>query len=470
MTEKPTFAESATEELDLPFPLRPYQWVGINFLTQCQSAMLADEMGLGKTVQAAIALRLVLRLPGSDRALIITPSSLRLNWERELSRWASNLVVRRLQGGSEDRAATYRLPIPVLLTSYEQIRADARTLDLDIHFDVVILDEAQRIKNSDSATALACRLLPRTHAWVLTGTPLENTADDLLSIFGFLKPGLMRAGMSTPELHDRMQKHFLRRRKGDVLPDLPPLIIQDLPLELLGAQRESYDQAWDSRKHLACADGVPVSEAHLLALITKLKQLCNFDPVSGESVKLDSLQLILESLFAPTDKIIVFSQYVETLKWISQRLDDFPHDLFHGQLSESARDRVLLRFESEPGPRALLMSLAAGGVGLNLQAASAVVLFDRWWNPAVEDQAIQRAHRFGRDRPLHVFRFLVSDSIEERIAAVLRDKQMLFDRYVEQAESAVVRVFSRNELRRLLDLTALDVDGEPAPKEQVPSS
>ncbi|MGH9428158.1 MAG: helicase-related protein, partial [Terriglobia bacterium] len=180
--------------------------------------------------------------------------------------------------------------------------------------------------------------------------------------------------------------------------------------------------------------------------------------MSGESVKLDSLRLILEALSQSSDKMIVFSQYVETLKWLSRELDQFHHDVFHGQLDEFAKDRVLSRFEREPGPRALLMSLKAGGVGLNLQSASAVLLFDRWWNPAVEDQAIQRAHRFGRDRPLHVFRFLIVDSIEERIGAVLSEKQALFDRYVEQADSAVVRLFSRNELRRLLDLSVLDVD------------
>lgn len=174
------------------------------------------------------------------------------------------------------------------------------------------------------------------------------------------------------------------------------------------------------------------------------------------------MRVIVESFTEQGDKLLVFSQYVEALHWLSARLGDLPHGLYHGQMPETARDQALTHFERESGPRALLVSLRAGGVGLNLPIASIVVMFDRWWNPAVENQAIQRAHRFGRDRPLQVVRFLVTDSIEERIDTLLQEKQAIFEEYVEQAENATVRLFTRNELRRILDLPTERTAGSSA--------
>lgn len=445
---------SLEKGLNLPKPLRPYQWQGINFLLNQGSGLLADEMGLGKTVQAAVALSLLLPSCERGRALVVVPASLRLNWERELSSWAPNLSVRRLQGDAEDRFALYRLPINTLIGSYEQVRDDALVLSSEVRFDVVILDEAQRIKNVDSDTALACRILQRDRSWALTGTPVENKIEDLVSIYRFVFPTLLNLAMSRPEMHERMKPFFVRRRKHDVLQELPPIIVQDMPLELTVQQREAYDQIWMSRHKRASAGTQDVSETALFALLTKLKQLCNFDPESGESAKWEALKLIVEGLSLPEDKLIVFSQYVETLQWISSRLDtQVPHEVFHGGLSEDAKEAVIKRFKQETGPRVLLMSLRAGGLGLNLQEASSVLLFDRWWNPAVEEQAIHRAHRFGREKILHAFRFLVVDSVEERIAEVLERKQTLFEQYVESAENATVPTFTREELMRILQLT-----------------
>jgi SNF2 family DNA or RNA helicase len=440
------------QELSLPASLRPYQWEGVSFLARQDCALLADEMGLGKTVQTSVALRLALKTPGCDRAMIVAPTALTLNWQRELARWAPELTVRRLEGNRQNREACYDLPIPVIVASYEQIRFDSDLLGAHRHFDIVVLDEAQRIKNAESDTAFSCRTLSFGRAWALTGTPVENSVSDLLSIYRFLSPTLLNTGMSRAEVHLRIRPFFLRRRKSEVLPDLPPIIIQDLPLELSGNQREAYDAVWEGRKTLVGDDGAEVNDGSIFALITRLKQLCNFDPQSCESIKLESLQVIVENCTEPTDKLLVFSQYVETLRWISARLGEFPHSLYHGGMDEGERDKALSDFEAKKGPCALLLSLKAGGVGLNLPGASTVILFDRWWNPAVENQAIQRAHRFGRDRPLQVVRFLVNDSIEDRIDALLTEKQALFEEYVEQAENAAVRPFSRGELRRLLDL------------------
>jgi hypothetical protein len=178
--------DALAKNLTLPFPLRSYQWEGVGFLTRSDAALLADEMGLGKTVQTITALRLILSNSVSKRALIVAPAALLCNWELELRTWATDLTVRRLRGTAEDRQATYQLPVQVLIASYEQIRTDSIDIPSDVIFEVVILDEAQRIKNRHSRSALACRFLRRSRAWVLTGTPLENSLEDLISIFVFL--------------------------------------------------------------------------------------------------------------------------------------------------------------------------------------------------------------------------------------------------------------------------------------------
>ncbi len=435
-----------------PAPLRRYQLAGISFLARRNTALLADEMGLGKTVQTAVALEILLKRKGCNRALIIAPASLLRNWIKELETWTPALVTRILRGSAQDRTALYTLPIQVLVGSYEQIRVDAIKMRSLLRFDIVILDEAQRIKNANSETALACKLISRTHSWALTGTPIENHPQDLISIFQFLKPGLLSFGMTRDYLHARIQPYFLRRKKAAVLKELPPIIVQDLPLELNGQQRSAYLEAWHSRNTLVDEDSGHRGDIWLLALITRLKQLCNYDPMSGESVKFESLKLILESLSGHDDKVLVFSQFVETLKFISENLGYFPHDLFHGEMSDANKFEVLSRFEMSSGPRALLISLKAGGVGLNLQAASKVVLFDRWWNPATEEQAIHRAHRFGRKKHLQVIRFLIINSIEERIRDVLITKNKFFEEFVEKAPSASAPIFTMAELKRILDL------------------
>ena len=407
-----------SERLDLPSPLRKYQWEGVSFFIRSESALLADEMGLGKTVQSAVALSLMLKEPQINRVLIIVPASLRLNWKRELSKWVPDVHCMTVTGNQENRLAYYCLPIPILIASYEQIQADVGSLHPCVRFDLVVLDEAQKIKNASSSISLACKLLPRDRSWALTGTPVENKPEDLISIFSFVKQGLLCKGLPLYEIHDRMQPYFLRRDKSSHLKEMPPIIIQDLPVEMKGNQREAYDDIWENRKNLLKITNSN-KEIHLLSIITKLKKMCNYDPCSDQSAKFDFLWQILDSLKETKEKILVFSQYVKTIKWLANKIDGVSCDIYHGGMNEKNRDTAIQAFEGKDGPRVLLISLRAGGVGLNLQSASIVILFDRWWNPAVENQAIQRAHRFGRQLPLHVIRFYTEHSIEEKISLIL---------------------------------------------------
>ena len=431
----------------IPNPLRAYQLEGVRFLLQNSSALLADEMGLGKTVQTAVALSSGRR--DYRRVLLIAPTSLCLNWQRELERWAPDLAVRRVLGNAKDRAYTYRLPIQILIASYEQVRRDSQKFHGSVAFDLVIIDEAQRIKNKNSGTNLACRIIPRDRSWALTGTPLENHPSDLAAIFRFLKPKVLQDGMSRPQMHDAMEGHFLRRTKSDVLKELPPILSREIRLELGSGQRRTYEQAWSTRHEYVHGLEPKEMATNMLALITRLKQICNFDDESGESVKLDVVRSILDELDGAAGKVLIFSQYVKTLERLSD-LIGIPNDIFHGGLSVELRERVLRIFRERPGPRALFLSLQSGGVGLNLQEATTVILFDSWWNPATEDQAIQRAHRFGRRVPLEVVRFLVEDSVEEKINEVLREKRILFDEYIASAPQFALK--QSEQLKHILEL------------------
>ena len=446
----------AERNLCLPASLHDYQWEGVAYLYKSESALLADEMGLGKTIQTIIALALLIREQdsGINRALIVAPASLVPNWIEELKTWAPLITARRVEGGTSAREVFYLLPIPVLVCSYEQIRIDGLDRIPSRTFDLVILDEAQRIKNRNSTTALACQLLPRRRSWALSATPLENSESDTVSILNFIGP-LVEQDSSTKKLSDRLTSIMLRRRKFDVRSELPPVIFQDMKIELSEHQREKYDELWINRAK-AVSEQATAGDFNtiLLGLLTKLKMICNYDEKENTSSKLDVLSKIFEGI-GESGRILIFSQFVKTLQWLSHRIR-LPHELIIGSMLIDERQSAIDRFKNGTTPRALLISFRAGGVGLNLGEATHVVLFDRWWNPATEIQAIYRAHRFEREEPLHVIRFLTLGTIEERVAEILRQKEELFDEVVESSRTSTFHS-TKEELMQILELTATDI-------------
>ena len=397
MTDLLELRRRAEDMLGVPGTLHDYQWEGVAFLYRSRAALLADEMGLGKTVQASVALALLLSARNEmSRGLIVAPAALTTNWMSELATWVPSLTIQRVQGNTRDREAFYLLPIPVLVSSYEQVRQDGLDRIPSNTFDVVILDEAQRIKNRHSTTALACRLLPRKCSWALSATPLENDAADVASILGFLDPSI-RPDLSWARLSAQLKTVMLRRRKAEVRGELPPVIFQDLKIELAPPQRARYDELWANRWKTTVT-GAKDASVVLLGLVTRLKIVCNFDADADTSSKLDTLRDICEGA-GHGARILVFSQFVETLKWISSRIA-LSSDRLTGEMLVGERQVAIERFKTGPAPRVLFVSLRAGGVGLNMGEATHVIVFDRWWNPAVEMQAIYRAHRFDRKAPV----------------------------------------------------------------------
>jgi SNF2 family DNA or RNA helicase len=294
-------------------------------------------------------------------------------------------------------------------------------------YDLVVLDESQRIKNRTSTTAQVIRSIPRRRAWALTGTPIENSTDDLVNIFDFVAPGHLNCEMKPSRLRALAGDYLLRRRKEQVLSELPPKMCRDAAVELGPHQRESYRLAEEDGVLRLAEMGQSATIQHVFELILRLKQICNFDPASGESTKFERLCADLEELVASGQKAIIFSQWVDTLQTLAEWLVEYKPAEFHGRIPSAQRERVLHRFRHDPDCPLLLISYGAGGVGLNLQFASYVFLFDRWWNPAVEDQAINRAHRIGATSPVTVTRLVTKGTIEERISEVLEHKRAIFD-------------------------------------------
>jgi SNF2 family DNA or RNA helicase len=441
-------------QMTVPFPPYPYQLEGIAFLMPRRAALLADEMGLGKTVQTILAVRLLLQAGLVRRALLVCPKPLVFNWCRELRSWAEDLPFEVIGGDLAARRAAWRVSsAPFKIVNYEVLTRDVDLLDDDaVHFDLVVLDEAQRIKNRESKTAQAVRTLRRSRSWALTGTPIENKPEDLINLFAFVDPGRVPAETPAKMLPRLTADCLLRRTKEDVLDDMPPKTIRDAYLELSPAQRAAYD--------LAESDGVihlnelgdTVTVQHVFELVLRLKQICNFDPRTGESAKLERLIADVTEVAESGRKAVVFSQWVEPLEVMARVLESFGALQYHGKVPAAARVPILDRFRTDPDCHVILMSYGTGSVGLNLQCANYVFLFDRWWNPAVEDQAINRAHRIGQKEPVFVTRFVTQDTIEGRIAEVLERKRQLFEELIAQNGPPSRLGLSEEEIFGLFDI------------------
>jgi SNF2 family DNA or RNA helicase len=450
--------ETILSERAFDFPFRPfaYQMEGIAFLYPRHAAVLADEMGLGKTMQAITAIRLLLRSTEIRSVLLVCPKPLVTNWKREFELWSPEIPVAIIEGDQAHRRWQWQLAdIPVKIANYELLRRDRSVYEgldqatsMPLRFDLVVLDESQRIKNRSSATSQAARAIPRGRSWALTGTPVENSPEDLVGIFEFLAPGFLSPDMRPRRMGRTIRDYVIRRTKDQVLTDLPPKLFRDAELRLTPEQCTSYELAEKEGVLRLSAMGSEATIQHVFELILRLKQICNFDTATGASAKLERLEADLEEVAASGRKALVFSQWVETLECLARQLRRFGPLQYHGHVPSHRRDGVIREFRESPDAGLLLLSYGAGGVGLNLQFASYVFLFDRWWNPAVEDQAINRAHRIGAVGPVTVTRLLMLDTIEERINRVLEEKRELFD-----------TIFSGTEKPRKLGLTQQEIFG-----------
>ncbi|MBS0631432.1 MAG: DEAD/DEAH box helicase [Verrucomicrobia bacterium] len=453
--------------------LRPYQKLGVAWLWHLQrhdlGGILADEMGLGKTLQA---LALLSSLNARGAALVICPASLLENWRREAARFAPQLRVFVHHG--DHRLATAR-DIPahdLIITSYGTLTRD-QELFMGHDFACIVADEAQHIKNRRSQNAAALRSLRARSRFLLTGTPVENSLEDLRSLFEFLLPGYLErppAGLRPDErawydqrLRARVAPYILRRTKQAVAPELPAKLEQIMWCELTPAQAALYRETQQStERHLLDLAASGASEASLrLAMLTqllRLRQVC-CDPrllpqsrlAASDSAKLEAFRELLAEAVDDGHRLLVFSQFTSLLGLLREELvaQEMPHCYLDGSLSPKARQAEVDRFQQTPDIPVFLISLKAGGTGLNLTAADTVVHFDPWWNPAAEAQATDRAHRIGQTKVVTSYKLIASGTVEEKVLALQDEKRALLADVFEASDAAAAQL-SLSDLKSLL--------------------
>lgn len=395
--------------------LRPYQVEGVSWLsslyTQGFSGLLADDMGLGKTLQA---LALIAQKPDAD-VLIVMPTTLLFNWREEIKRFLPGTPFTIYHGVDRIKPAG-----GIVLTSYALLRQDREFFSSHI-WDMVILDEAQAIKNTTSDTFKAAISIPSRFRLSMTGTPLENRLSELHAHFHFLMPGLIESQEDPLYTRKKIAPFLLRRTKAQVLKELPDKIEETILVEMSERHRAAYDDFLANVQH---EDLVSKSRMEILEIILRLRQIACHPRLAGlplnESSKLEMLLSDIDQIVQEKNKVIIFSQFTSMLQLITPHLTDYLY--LDGQTRN--REEIINQFQNG-STQVLLMSLKAGGVGLNLTQADYVLIFDPWWNDAVEQQAISRAHRMGRQGTVIAKRYIARGTIEEKIQLLKQSKKKL---------------------------------------------
>ncbi|MEV0649519.1 DEAD/DEAH box helicase [Phytomonospora sp. NPDC050363] len=488
-TRVPDALLAAQSEMAVDAPVeavpRPYQRHGIAWLGAVAEhgagGLLADDMGLGKTLQtiALLAARVT-----SRPHLVVCPTSVVGNWARELARFAPKLPVIRHHGSGRAGEPGAFAAGSVVITSYSLLLRDVGLLSA-VDWETVVLDEAQQIKNHTAQTARAARRIPARTRIALTGTPVENRLTELWSIMDFANPGLLGPHPrfakrfaepielrhdpgATTRLRELISPYLLRRLKSEVATDLPDKLEWTVACTLTAEQARLYKKAVTGALDAGLGEGFE-RHGRVLALLTKLKQICNHPAqflgekdavLGGRSGKLDRVTEMLGEVVAVGDRALVFTQYRamgELLAGhLSAELGLRSVPFLHGGVTAKGREAMVDAFQDGSAPPILLVSLKAGGTGLNLTAANHVVHYDRWWNPAVEDQATDRAHRIGQKRRVDVHKLVTGGTLEERVAELLERKRSLADAIVGTGEDWITRLDDAG-LRALIELSEVEV-------------
>lgn len=460
--------------------LRPYQVHGFHWLNYLHEVnwggILADDMGLGKTIQALSFLHHYKQHYGHLRALVVCPTTLIFNWENEIKKFAPSLTYRIHHGGERLRNREALNGFEVLITTYGTLRSDIKLL-IDIPFDYVVLDESQAIKNPSSKVTKAACLLHAKHRLCMSGTPLQNNTFDIFAQMNFLNPGMLGSieffrqefaipidKFGEPDRKDHLRKllypFILRRTKEQVARDLPEKTETILFCEMEEEQRKVYDAYRNDYRDKILgtieSQGIHKSQLTILQGLMKLRQICDSPAILNEtekypnhSIKLDELSREISENIG-NHKALIFSQFLGMLALIREKLNslDIQYEYFDGSTTAVDREKAIRAFQENDSCRVFLISLKAGGVGLNLTAADYVYIVDPWWNPAVEQQAIDRTHRIGQTKNIFAYRMICRDSIEDKILQLQERKRLLAKDLIAD-DDGFIKSLSREDVEYL---------------------
>ena len=478
---------STSEDLSLPKGInaefREYQMKGFGWLWFMYkyglNGILADDMGLGKTLQALTVLQKAKEEDGQMPTLVIAPTTVVFNWESEIQKFAPTLSCLKLQGGERKQFFKKIPEYDVVITSYALLRRDIAKLK-DINFRYVILDESQNIKNATSQTAQAVKQLTSQHKLALSGTPIENKLEELWSVFDFLMPGFLfsMADFNSRYVNPIMERQdkivekrlklqiypfILRRMKRDVAKDLPDKVENIAYCELTDDQRDFYLQVLDSTKEELFKsieqNGLEKSRLSIFSALLRMRQICChprlYDKNNVKNVissgKFEKLKVMLEEIISEKHRILLFSQFVDMLDIVKAWLDK--SGIKYEYLTGKTKDRqgAVERFNNDPTIPIFLISLKAGGTGLNLTGADYVIHYDPWWNPAVEDQATDRAYRIGQTKKVFVYRLITKNTVEEKIQKLKTIKRNLVDSVIS-VDRNITKSLTMDDIREIFSV------------------
>ncbi len=455
--------------------MRSYQKAGYHWMKMLErfelSGILADEMGLGKTIQS---ISILSDLPANSRSIVICPKTLLFNWAAEINKFNKSLSYTLYEGNQKERKQILEnLNVNLLFASYSIIQNDIEDLS-EIEFDYIILDEAQHIKNPLALRTKAVKKLKAKHRCALSGTPIENNPTELWSIFDFLMPGYLpksknfiskykndptKLKESNDKLKMLVSPFILRRKKNDVLIELPDKQVQQVYCKLTPVQEKMYLQILEEVKNRYLdTENVGNKYLHILAALTKLRQICNHPHLVDKDLKeniefsgkLELLREIIVDAVEGGKKLLIFSQFVQMLKILRKMLKEEKITYEYMDGSVKNRQKVIDNFNNNNNIRTFLISLKTGGYGLNLTSADTVIIVDPWWNPMGENQAIDRAHRIGQTKKVMVYKIITKGTIEEKILDLQQNKKMMFDNIIEEGQS-VIKKMDAEQLRKLLE-------------------